>query len=321
MPLTQIIGRLAPTPTGYLHVGNARTFLATWLAVRSAGGRMILRVEDIDFDRVRPQFEAQQLEDMRWLGLDWDEGPDVGGKNGPYRQSERLEQYSEALRKLQAAGRVYPCVCTRKEVTASAPHEGEEAIYPGTCRGRFADAADAHAQSGRECAWRFRVEAEDKVDFVDVIADGQAFDANNLGGDFVVQRKKGCPGYQLAVVVDDIEMGVTQIVRGDDLLMSAARQLLIRNELNPEEKQSVEWAHLPMVYDDQDRRLAKRNDDLSLKALKESGVSPQKAIGVLAKSLGLVESADSISLTDLVDDFNLKNITKNNVQIVRSDFD
>ncbi|MCK6438876.1 MAG: tRNA glutamyl-Q(34) synthetase GluQRS, partial [Planctomycetes bacterium] len=285
--ISGVVGRLAPTPTGNLHLGNARTFLVAWLAVRAAGGRVIMRVEDIDRERVKPEYEQQQLDELRWLGLDWDEGPDVGGASGPYRQSERLDLYRDALAKLQQSGAVFPCVCSRKDLAGSAPHMGEEARYPGTCRGRFSpvlqpkddplchsreggnperqrkDWMPAYAGMTTEPAWRLLVNPGSKhID--DLVAGGRFINTTALVGDFVVFRKNGWPAYQLAVVVDDAAMNVTQVVRGDDLLSSAARQMLLYEALGLTDRMPREWAHVPLVLDERGERMAKRNDSCAL---------------------------------------------------------
>src|SRR5688500_128720 len=231
-----LVGRLAPSPTGVLHLGNARTFLLAWLSVRCRGGRLLLRIEDIDGPRVKPGAEAQLLEDLRWLGLDWD-GPAI-------RQTERLAAYQAAGARLLGAGRAYPCVCSRREVeeAASAPHEsaGEGPVYPGTCAGRFASLAEARARSGRDPAVRFRVDV-DAVPFVDGFLGPQQ---GRIRGDFVIQKRQALPAYQLAVVVDDAAQGVTEVLRGDDLLPSTPRQLLLYRALD---LRAPAFTHVPLV--------------------------------------------------------------------------
>lgn len=295
-------GRLAPTPSGYLHIGNARSFLAAWLAARHAKGTVVLRIEDIDRERCRPELEAAQVEDLRWLGLDWDEGPDIGGSCGPYRQSDCLGFYQVALERLHALGRVYPCICTRKEIAtaASAPHQGDEPHYPGTCRGKFADATEARKASGREPAWRFRTEAG-SASFDDRHCGHTVTDTSALVGDFVVMRRDGWPAYQLAVVVDDGRQGVTQVIRGQDLLDSVARQMELHRLLGYEPPR--EWAHLGLVVDEHGERLAKRRDGLALRALRERGNRAETVIGVLGHSLGLLARPEPLSARELVAEF------------------
>src|SRR5262245_24160064 len=211
------IGRLAPSPTGAQHIGNARTYLLAWLSIRSRGGRVVLRMEDIDSPRVKRGAAEQALEDLRWLGLDWDEGPDIGGPHAPYVQTQRLPLYREALEKLQAAERVYPCTCTRSDVVAaaSAPHIGQEGPrYPGTCtHRRAADAATLTRRVGEgpcaSFAWRFRT-SDALRQFDDLVADRQLCNVATQLGDFVVAKADDSPAYQLAVVVDDHAMGVSE---------------------------------------------------------------------------------------------------------------
>ena len=279
------VGRLAPSPTGGLHVGHARTFLVAWLMVRTAGGRLIFRVEDLDAERVRPGMAEAAVADLRWLGLDWDEGPDIGGPNAPYEQSRRLDRYETALEALIRAEAVYPCTCTRADIAraASAPHaEDEGPTYSGTCSGRSAGDAEGLRRAGRPFAWRFRIGA-DEIGWVDQFRCPCRLDPARLGGDFVVGRSVGGPSYQLAVVVDDAMMGVDQVVRGDDLLPSTPRQILIAGALGLE---SPSYAHLPLVIGPDGRRLAKRDRSLKLSTLRESGLPGDRIVGRIAFGCG-----------------------------------
>lgn len=264
-------GRLAPSPTGLLHAGHARTFWIAHQRARLAGGQLVLRNEDLDRDRARPEFVAAFLEDLRWLGLRWDEGPDVGGPFGPYLQSECLPRYAAALERLRAGGFLFPCRCSRRDIRAAvtAPHAADdEPIYPGTCRAR---PADTPSPSG--VAWRFRVPDGRVVEFVDGGFGPQQFVAGRDFGDFVVWRQDGVPGYQLACVVDDAAQGITEVVRGADLLVSTARQILLHQALG----QAIPaYYHCPLVTDSAGQRLAKRHDALSLRALRESGRTPEE---------------------------------------------
>ncbi len=262
-------GRLAPSPTGYLHLGHARTFWTAQQRARSQGGELILRSEDLDRARCRPEFAAAMLDDLRWFGLDWSEGPDVGGKFGPYNQSERMPFYRAALATLRSGNFIYPCTCSRKDIQAAvtAPHAADdEAVYPGTCRGkRAADIA------GRQFSWRFRVPDGEAIVFEDGHFGEQRFVAGKDFGDFVVWRHDDVPAYQLACVVDDRAMQITEVVRGADLLVSAVRQTLLYRALG--------WSppafyHCDLLHDGQGERLAKRHDALSLRTLKSSGISP-----------------------------------------------
>jgi glutamyl-tRNA synthetase len=279
-------GRYAPSPTGPLHLGNARTALLAWLAARAVGSSFVLRVEDLDGPRVRPGLEERILEELRWLGLDWDEGPDVGGSRGPYRQSERRDRYDAALAYLRASGLVYPCFCSRAEIAAAsqAPHgAGDEGPrYPGTCRGlgaREIAARSAH----RRPSWRFRV-PEGAVGFRDGIHGQCSFDVAREVGDFVVARADGVPAYQLAVVVDDAAMGIEEVVRGDDLLPSTARQILLYRALG---LAAPHFTHVPLVTGEDGARLAKRHGAVSLGELRQRGTDPRAVAGLLASLSGL----------------------------------
>ncbi len=274
-------GRFAPSPTGELHLGSAAAALVAWLAARSAGGRFVLRVEDIDTPRVVPGMAARQLDDLRWLGLDWDEGPDVGGPLGPYEQSARHALYEDALATLASRGLLYLCDCSRSEVArvASAPHPGEEGPrYPGTCR--------EHGMRPR--AWkrppavRLRV-PEGTVALEDRFQGAFEQDVAATVGDFVLKRGDGVYSYQLAVVVDDLAMQVTEVVRGADLLSSAPRQALLARLLGGE---PPSFAHLPLVLAANGTRLAKRARGVPLRDHRARG--PEHVVGMLARTLGLL---------------------------------
>jgi glutamyl/glutaminyl-tRNA synthetase len=267
-------GRLAPSPTGYLHLGHARTFWIAQQRAKAAGGTLILRVEDLDAARCKPEFTAALYEDLRWFGLRWEEGPDVGGDRGPYLQSERRAWHFAVLEKLRVGGFIYPCRCSRRDVLAAvgAPHPGEEeAVYPGTCRPARAgtvfpaDVGAAH--------WRFRVPDGERLTYLDEALGGQSAVAGVDFGDFVVWRRDGVPAYQLAVVSDDAAMGVTEVVRGEDLRLSTFRQLLLYRALG--------WAaprfyHTALMKDPATgQRLAKRHAALSLRQLRADGATPE----------------------------------------------
>jgi glutamyl-tRNA synthetase len=261
MTMTQERGRFAPSPTGELHLGNARTALLSWMWARSAGGKYFLRVEDIDLPRVRPGMAQQQMEELRWLGLDWDGEPSF--------QSQRTSLYEEALRKL--GDNVYECFCSRAEIAAvaSAPHGDEGPRYPGTCAGLTREERAARRRT-RAPSLRLRA-PPGPVKFHDQILGDQEFDTQALVGDFVLRRADGIFAYQLAVVVDDGAMGITQVLRGADLLSSTPRQILLHRLLGQPEPL---WAHVPLVLGPGGERLSKRDRSLSLSALKARGVNP-----------------------------------------------
>lgn len=263
-------GRLAPSPTGYLHLGHARTF---WIAQERATdnrGALILRNDDLDGPRCRPEFVAAMIEDLRWFGLRWSEGPDLGRPHAPYSQSQRLPRYEAAFEQLRAGGFIYPCTCSRQDVlrALTAPHQGEEEpVYPGTCRAASAERERAGVN------WRFRVPDGASVEFIDGHFGPQRAIAGADFGDFLVWRKDGFPSYQLACTVDDAEMRITEVVRGADLITSTFRQLLLYRALG--------WAapaffHCPLVNDEHGQRLAKRHDALSLRALRAQGRTPEE---------------------------------------------
>lgn len=291
-------GRFAPSPTGDLHLGSAATALVTWLAARKAGGELVLRIEDIDHPRVVPGAAERQMEDLRWLGLDWDEGPDVGGSRGPYRQSERSDRYREALGALSRRGLTYLCDCSRAEIAraASAPHAGEEGPrYPGTCR----DLARSARTFRRPPAVRLVVPAGE-VAVRDRWQGEIRQDVAGSVGDFVLARGDGIWAYQLAVVVDDLAMGITEVVRGADLLASAPRQILLAEMLG---EPAPSFAHAPLVVAADGARLAKRGAGATLREQRDAGVGAGRVVSELARLLGLIAWEDpraAISATELL---------------------
>lgn len=291
---TPVVGRLAPSPTGAQHVGNARTYLAAWLSARAQGGAVRLRIEDIDSPRVKSGAAEQAVADLRWLGLDWDGEPVV--------QSSRLAGYAAALDVLTRAELVYPCTCTRTDVVtaASAPHAGEEVTYAGTCAHRRAADATALQAEGKPFAWRFRV--SDSPAFADLFAGDRHIDLARAGGDFVVWKNAGTPAYQLAVVVDDAAAGVTEVVRGDDLIPSTPRQLLLYRSLG---LTAPRFAHVPLVVGEDGRRLAKRHGDTRLSALRAAGVTAEALIGLLGWSCGWLDRPEPTAARDLLPRFRL----------------
>ena len=286
-------GRFAPSPTGELHLGNARTALLSWLWARTGGGGYAIRIEDIDTPRVRPGMAEQQLEELGWLGLDWD-GP-------PVFQSRRTSLYEEALRKL--GDHVYECYCSRAEIAAaSAPHGDEGPRYPGTCAS-LTRAQRAERRRTRSPSLRLRVPAG-PLAFHDEIAGDRSFDTQQLVGDFVLRRGDGIFAYQLAVVVDDGAMGITQVLRGADLLASTARQILLHRLLGQREPR---WAHVPLVIAGNGERLSKRDKSLSLSALRKRGVDPRQVVAHLARLSGSA-APDACEARDLLAGFSLSKL-------------
>lgn len=291
-------GRLAPSPTGYLHVGHARTFWRASERARQAGGTLVMRMEDLDPDRSRAIYADAALDDLRWLGIRWQEGPDVGGPFAPYEQSRRRAVYLDAWRRLLERGCIYPCRCSRKDLAgaAAAPHEGatvagragtvadpleDEPIYPGTCRQFLRNIPETLRSAGLTMDspdginWRFRVPDGQAVEFVDGNLGLQRFVAGVDFGDFVVWRRDGVPSYQLACVADDAAMAITEVVRGADLLKSTVRQILLYRALG---WKPPAWFHCELVVDEAGRRLAKRHDALSVRALRERGITADEVL-------------------------------------------
>jgi glutamyl/glutaminyl-tRNA synthetase len=269
-------GRLAPSPTGLLHVGHAWTFCVAARRAAEHQGTLILRNEDLDPERSRPEFASAMVEDLRWLGIQWSEGPDCGGARGPYSQSERRTYYLEAWRRLRDGGFIYPCTCSRKDLAqaAGAPNDlDDEPIYPGRCRGRR-DAAEFAEPAGVN--WRFRVPHEE-ITFTDLNLGRQCYVAGRDFGDFLVWRRDDVPAYQLAAVVDDEAMGITEVVRGADLLKSTARQLLLIRAFG---YATFDYFHCELVRDSAGVRLAKRHDGLSIRHLREGGMRAEQVLAL-----------------------------------------
>ncbi|MUT67038.1 tRNA glutamyl-Q(34) synthetase GluQRS [Paenibacillus sp. NEAU-GSW1] len=309
-----IRGRFAPTPSGLMHVGNIWAALLAWLQTRSAGGQFVLRMEDIDKPRCRPALAQQALDDLRWLGLNWDEGPDIGGPYGPYTQSERGAMYEEALRKLQQSGRLYPCFCSRAELlaVASAPHglSEEGPVYNGTCRCLTAEEQEQR-RANKEPSLRFQINDDQAVAFIDGAAGFKAF-APGAGGDFVIRRADGIISYQLAVVVDDAAMKITDVLRGYDLLDSTPRQLMLYEALG---LPAPRFAHVPLLMGEDGKRLAKRHGDTSIAGLRAAGVSAERIIGWLAHIAGQQPTFNPLSARELAAGFNLDRVPKEPIVI------
>ena len=314
------VGRLAPSPTGALHLGNARTFMIAWLRARSQGGRVVFRMEDLDHPRDKPGAASAAVEDLRWLGFDWDE---------EFVQSERRGTYRGALEFLRARGLAYPCVCSRRDVECaqSAPHSGDQLHYPGTCRGRFdgwasaqrfLDESSAGAGTRRVPCWRFAVGPSVAVAFDDAFAGRFEQNVSATLGDFPLARDEDGAGYTLACAVDDALMGVTEVVRGDDLLPATPAQILVSRALGPwlEETAgrpcapSPAFCHVPLVVGPDGRRLAKRHGDTRIASLRAAGASPEEVVGFLAASCGWIHEGGRATLGGLLPRFDLASIPR-----------
>ena len=307
-PPAPVVGRLAPSPTGLLHLGHARTFLCAWWSARSQGGRVHLRLEDLDGPRAAERFNDAARRDLEWLGLDWDGTPSI--------QSEHLARFTHAVDALLAAGNAYACVCTRGDLRTAqnAPHAGDsEPRYPGTCRGRFGSLAEAERASGRAPGVRLLV-PQGPLRIDDAVAGPQSFDVAAEVGDFLIARRGGAPAYQLAVVVDDAAEGVTQVVRGADLLPSAARQWHVQAALG---LPHTEYGHVALVTDERGERLAKHTDALSLAELRTRGADPRAVVRWAAASFGL-PSEELVSARELVPHFRLSALEDGPVRVERS---
>ena len=303
--------RLAPSPTGALHLGNARTFLINWALARRRGWRILMRIEDLDGPRIKPEAEHQALDILAWLGLDWDEGP--------VRQSDDLEPYVAAMRSLAAAGTAYPSDLTRKQIeaAASAPQEGSgERRFPPELRP--GDAGRARAFDNPRTNWRLLV-APGETSFDDNFAGAQTTDVHEDVGDFVIWTKRGQPAYQLAVVVDDARQGITEVVRGDDLLPSTARQALLHRALELDHA-LPRYTHLPLVLGPDGRRLAKRHGDTRLITFRDRGVTPERVVGLIASWSGVLPDVPrDMDASEFAERFDLQRLPREAVRLKAED--
>ena len=314
-------GRYAPSPTGYLHVGNARTALVAWLSIRSVQGRCIWRIEDLDGPRVVPGMAKAAEEDLHWLGLDWDEGHSQGGPFKPYIQSLRHSYYEEALQVLLDKGYLFPCSYSRKDIQhlSSAPHgPSNYNPYPISLRPKnlkenwYRDLNNKlHKENASPvvAAIRFKV-SDTTISFTDRVFGNVEECVRETVGDFVLKRRDGMYAYQLAVVVDDLAMDITEVVRGTDLLASTSRQLLLIHALGGT---VPEYAHVPLVRNAKGEKLSKRDESLTLRALKEKGVTAEQLLGYMAYSLGLVASLRACTLQEVLDQFSWSRLNKEDI--------
>ena len=307
-------GRFAPSPSGFMHLGNAWTALLAWLDIRKKDGIMVLRVEDLDPQRSREIYTDSLMQDMRWLGLDWDEGPDAGGLCGPYRQSERTGLYEAALEKLRLKGLVYPCLCSRAELrnVALAPHAGEnETPYSGRCNKMTEEYAEILGKNGRRPSLRLRVGAVE-IGFQDELFGKQCQNLQQACGDFVIRRTDGVFAYQLAVVIDDVAMEIDRVVRGADLLASTPRQIYIWQLL---EREPPAFLHVPLLCGIDGSRLSKRHGSLTLAALRNSGVKPEALLGQLAAWAKMIEKPEPVRASELIGLFSIESLPKEPVVV------
>lgn len=303
---SDVVSRLAPSPTGALHLGNIRTFMCAWLSARAQGGHVLMRIEDLETPRVKPGATEKMLDDLRWLGFDWDGGVEI--------QTQRRAYYAEIFQILRRQNALYPCICTRGEMLAAsqgAPQQGgeHELRYPGTCLKQSEEyILELSKAAGREPAWRLKTEPG-AVEFDDLLYGHESIDVNKDCGDFIVARAPDNPAYQLAVVADDIAAGVTQVVRGADLIPSTARQMLLYRLLN---SPMPHYGHVPLFVGPDGMRLAKRHGDARISSFREKGVRAERIIGTLAKWSGLTDGGD-ISLRELMVFWSWKKIPRKKV--------
>ncbi len=302
--------RFAPSPTGFVHVGNARTALFNWLLARKSGGSFILRIEDTDVERSTKEYEEQLLQDLRWLGLDWDEGPDVGGPYGPYRQSERLHLYREHALKLIEEGKAYYCFCSPEELEEErkkALQEGRPYIYPGKCRNISLEEAKRRVEEGEKASVRFKVPEKGTLEFNDLVRGRLSFDLS-LIGDFIILRSNGMPSYNYAVVIDDHYMKITHVIRGEDHISNTPKQILIYEAFGWEKP---EFAHLSMVLGPDRSRLSKRHGATSLSQFRQEGYLPEALMNYLAL-LGWSppDGKELLTRGELVEKFSLDRVSR-----------
>ena len=303
-----VITRFAPSPTGAIHLGNARTALFNWLAARASGGRFVLRIEDTDAERSRPEHVAALLRDLRWLGLDWDAGPEAEGDAGPYYQSQRGGIYADYYARLEADGRAYPCYCTSEELEAARRAQrarGEPPRYPGRCRNLSAEDRERLAAEGREPTLRFRVEAGE-IAFADLVRGRQSFQGEEIG-DFIIRRSDGTPAFFFTNAVDDALMGVNRVLRGEDHLTNTPRQMLILDALG---LPSPEYGHISLLTGDDGAPLSKRGGSRSLAELRAAGYLPEALTNYMARLGHPIEAGDLFGLDDLAGHFAVERLSR-----------
>ena len=301
-----VVGRYAPSPTGPLHYGNLRTALLCWLQVRLADGKFILRIDDLDQPRNKTGSLKNIIADLKWLGIDWDIGPHVKSIKSAYQQSERTPLYNDAFTVLKKAGLIYPCSCSRKDIdlALSAPHTNDNpGIYPGICRPRTDRTVSTKTKTNLvDYAWRFTV-ANQTIEFNDQFYGQFSQRLESEVGDFVIKRKDGLFAYQLATVVDDALMGVTDVLRGSDLIDSTPRQIALFKALGFKPPQF--W-HVPLMTDSQENRMSKREGSESIHQWREENKSAEQLVGQLASSAGLIDYNEAVSCEELLNSLDTK---------------
>ena len=316
--LSNYVGRLAPSPTGAQHLGNARTYIVAWLIARTRSGKLLLRIEDLDTPRTKAGAATQILQDLEWLGLDWDANETAQGFT---LQSQRDSRYQELLEDLKTRELVYPCTCSRSDIegASSAPHEShlDGTVYPGTCSGNSVADAIHFEHQNKKYAWRFRFPEKESMTWQDDFSGTQSCIPSQVLGDFIVARNYGPIAYQLAVVADDHDCQINHVVRGNDLIYSTYRQMAIYDAF---QWQPPNWLHIPLVVGPDGKRLAKRHGDTRISTLRSLGWKPESIIGLIAKSLVLTESEQPIELKQLLEiaianPMWMKNVPKSNVEI------
>lgn len=307
--MSSCVGRFAPTPSGRMHLGNVFSALMAWASVRSQNGSLILRVEDLDIRAHNPQYTSLLLDDLQWLGLTWDKGP--------YYQSRRTELYQEALLDLRQQGLLYPCFCSRADLhAAQAPHASDGTyVYAGTCR-NLSQSERKELSSHKIPATRIRVPNKTYA-FEDRVYGPTSQNLAESCGDFIVQRADGVFAYQLAVVVDDADMDITEVVRGSDLLSSTPRQLYLQDMLG---LSHPTYAHLPLLVAPDGRRLSKRNHDLDLGVLRSQGKTPEEILGFLAYCVGLAEENEPLSAVQIANRFSWETLRAHRKNVVVEHF-
>lgn len=313
------ITRLAPSPTGALHLGNARTFLLTWLRAKSKNGKILMRVEDLDHPRVKKDKITQIYEDLHWLGLDWEEPPLI--------QSQRSAIYQQEFIRLQNTGLVYPCICSRADIESaqSAPNLGDDLVYPNTCRERFQNHDEARHHSNKSSiAWRFNLKNTSSASYTDNFRGDEKTNLNRSSGDFVIARTTRSGelkvSYQLACVIDDYLSGITEVIRADDLVNSTFRQIELYHALTYSTG-IPDFMHFPLVIGSDGRRLAKRHGDTRISCLRKNNIPAQHLLGWLGWTCGLCKWGESISADNLLDRFHLELIPEKPVIISKNDLE